>query len=156
MADSVVVTLTSLTPREAIADALHRCILGIDNNNHSLFESACLQNEHMIVIAGPYKIEGWTAIKDFFQKLFVLVTTHVTSNIRIELKNGTDTASMTAHAVSYHVRPEDSLKVEDTSYTASSLYEIDLVKDGDDGLWKIKKWNMNILWTKGDKAVLHG
>jgi hypothetical protein len=156
MADSAVVTLTSLTPREAIADALHRCMLGIDNNNQSLFESACLKNERMIVVAGPYNIEGWTAIKDFFQKLFVLVTTHVTSNIRIELEDRADTASMTAHAVSYHIRPEEALEVEDTSYTASSLYEIDLVMDGDDGLWKIKKWNMKILWTKGDKAVLHG
>jgi hypothetical protein len=148
--------LTALTPREAIADALHRCILGIDSNNQSLFESACLKNENMTIVAGPYNIEGWNAIKDFFQRVFVLITTHNISNVRIEVEDGAHTAFMTAHAISYHVRPEDAMKPEDTSYTASSLYEIDLVKDSGDGLWKIKKWKMNMLWTTGDKAVLHG
>jgi hypothetical protein len=36
------------------------------------------------------------------------------------------------------------LKPEDTSYTAGSLYVIDLVKDGS---WKIKKWEIRIQWT---------
>ncbi|KAF2466527.1 uncharacterized protein BDR25DRAFT_306065 [Lindgomyces ingoldianus] len=154
MAD--LVTLTALSPREAVADALHRCILGIDTNNRGLFESACLTNESMTVVAGPITLEGWTAISDFFLKVFVLVTTHITSNIRIELKDGADTAFMTAHAISYHVRPDDALKPEDTSYTASSLYFIDLVKDSSDGLWKIKKWEIKVQWTTGDRAVVHG
>lgn len=154
MAD--LVTLTALSPREAVADALYRCVLGIDSNNRDLFESGCLKNESMIVVAGPFTIEGWTAISDFFLKLFGLVTTHITSNIRIELKDGADTASMTAHAIAYHVSPDDALKLEDTSYTASCLYFIDLVKDSNNGLWKIKKWEIKILWTTGDRAVLHG
>lgn len=148
-------TLTPLTPREAVADALLRCVIGIDTNNKELFESACLKNDSMTVVAGPFVAEGWTAITEMFQKAFVLVTTHITSNIRIKMKDSADTASMTAHALSYHVRPEDTLKPEDTSYTAASLYSIDLVKD-DDGLWKFKKWEMRILWTTGDKAILHG
>jgi hypothetical protein len=149
-------TLTALSPREAIADALHRCVLGIDTNNQDLFESGCLKNESMALVAGPIAIDGWTAINEFFQRVFVLVTSHVISNIRIEVEDSADTASMTAHAISYHVRPDDALKPEDTSYTASSLYSIDLVKDTDEGLWKIKKWDMKILWTTGDIAVLHG
>ena len=149
-------TLTALSPREAVADALHRCVLGIDSNNRDLFESGCLKNESMTVVAAPITIEGWTAISEFFLKVFVLVTTHVISNIRIELKDSADTASMTAHAVAYHVRPDDALKPEDTSYTASCLYFIDLVKDSNDGLWKIKKWEIKILWTTGDRAVLYG
>ncbi|KAF2679608.1 hypothetical protein K458DRAFT_346581 [Lentithecium fluviatile CBS 122367] len=154
MADQV--TLTALSPREAVADALHRCVLGIDSSNRDLFESACLKNESMTVVAGPTTIEGWTAISEFFLRVFVLVTTHVTSNIRVELKDGADTASMTAHAISYHVRPDDALKPEDSSYTASCLYFIDLIKDSNDGLWKIKKWDIKVLWTTGDRAVLHG
>lgn len=149
-------TLTALSPRETVADALYRCVLGIDSNNQEMFESACLKNEGMTVIAGPFTIEGWTAISEFFVKAFALVTTHITSNIRIELKDGADTASMTAHTLAYHVRLEDALKPEDTSYTASCLNFIDLVKDSNDGLWKIKKWEIKILWTTGDRAVLHG
>jgi hypothetical protein len=148
-------TLTGLTPREAITDALHRCVLGIDSNNRELFESSCLKDESMTVVAGPFNIEGWSAINDFFAKLFTLVTTHTISNIRIEVNDDADTASMTAHAISYHVRPEEALTQEDTSYTASSLYDIDLVKDESDNLWKIKKWGIQVLWTTGERAVLH-
>ena len=154
MADQV--ALPSLTPREAVADALHRCTLGIDSNNRDLLESGCLKSEDMTITIGPATISGWTAIDEFFLTVFGLVTTHVTSNIRVSLEDGADTASMTAHVVAYHVRPDDALKPEDTSYTVASLYDIDLVKDGDDGLWKIKRWDLKILWTTGDKAVLYG
>ncbi|RYO83543.1 hypothetical protein DL762_006067 [Monosporascus cannonballus] len=144
------------SPRKAVADALHRYVLGIDTNNQDLFKSGYLKNESMAVIASPITIDGWTAISEFFLKVFVLVTAHVIRNIRIELKDGADTASMTTHALAYHVRPDDALKQEDSSYTASCLYFIDLVKDSNDGLWKIKKWEIKIQWTAGDRAVLHG
>jgi hypothetical protein len=153
MANSI--ALTGLTPREAIADALHRCVLGMDSNDRKLFESACLKDESMTVIAGAFTIEGWASIDGFFRKLFDLVTTHTISNVRIHLKDDAHMASMTAHAISYHVRSDDALKQEDTSYTASSLYDIDLVKDMNDGLWKIKKWGIQVLWTTGDRTVLH-
>ena len=109
----------------------------------------------MIFIGGGFTMEGWTAVRGLFDRAFGLVTTHITSNIRVELKDGESAASLTAHAISYHVRPEDTLKPEDTSYTAGSLYSIDLVKDGNDGLWKIKKWEIQVLWTTGDRTVLH-
>lgn len=150
------ITHIPTSPREAIADTLHRCVLGIDSNDRNLLESACLMNEEMTFIAGPIVAEGWSAVQQLFEKVFVLVTTHITSNVRIQHQDGANTASMTAHAISYHVRPDDAFKQEDTSYTAFSLYSIDLVKDGEDGLWKIKKWEAQVLWTMGDKAVLHG
>ncbi|KAI2640336.1 hypothetical protein GGS26DRAFT_537680 [Hypomontagnella submonticulosa] len=150
------VALSALSPREAVADALQRCVLGIDNNNRDLFSSACLKDESMAIVAGPININGWPAISEYFEKVFVLATTHITSNIRVELKDGADTASMTAHAIAYHVWPDDAFKQEDTSYTAACLYFIDLVKDSNDGLWKIKKWEIKVLWTTGDRAVVHG
>ncbi|KAJ4346682.1 uncharacterized protein N0V89_010613 [Didymosphaeria variabile] len=148
--------LTSLSPREAIADAIYRCVRGIDSNDRTLFESACLKTESMTIAVGPTVVQGWVAISEFFERVFHIVTTHVISNIRVEVPDGVDTASLTAHAISYHMREEDALKVEDTSYTASSLYDIELVRDESDGLWKIKKWGFQILWTTGDRAVLHG
>lgn len=146
---------TALPPREAVADALHRCVLGIDSNDWALFESACLNNEEMVWIGGGFEIVGWTAIKELFQRLFVMVTTHAISNIRVKLEDGKREASLTAHAISYHVRPEDAFKSEDTSYTASSLYTIGLVMGEGDGLWKIRKWEAKVLWTTGDREVLH-
>jgi hypothetical protein len=143
-------TPTALSPREAVADALHRCVLGTDTNDQDLFGSAC----YLSLVQLPWKSGPRLAI--FSRKPFTMITTHITSNIRIELKDGADTASMTTHAISYHVRPEDAFKPEDTSYTAGSLYSIDLVKDSKDGLWKFQKWDIKVLWTTGDIAVLHG
>jgi hypothetical protein len=127
----------------------------MDGNNRDLFESGCLKDENMVVAAGPVTLEGWPKISEYFSRVFDLITTHIVSNTRIELKDGADTASMTANALSYHVRPDDAFKPEDTSYTASCLYNIDLVRDSADGLWKIKKWEFRILWTTGDIKVLH-
>lgn len=145
--------LTLLNPREAVTDALYRSILGIDSNDREMFESACFKDESMTVVAGPVTLEGWNVVNDFFQRLFTMVTTHITSNIRIEMKDGEDTASLTANAIAYHVRPDDAFTEEDTSYTAFNLYSIDLIKD--EGLWKIKKWEIKTLWTTGNRAVLY-
>jgi hypothetical protein len=150
MADHV--ALNSLSPREAVADALHRCILGIDSNDQSLFDSACLNDERLNIVIGTTNLEGWTMVNAFFQKLLTLVTTHIVTNVRIQLVDEA-TASLTAHAIAYHIRPEDAFKPEDTSYTASNLYDLDLVKDND-GLWKIKKWVIKALWTTGDVKVV--
>ena len=116
-----------------------------------------MKDESATVVAGPNTILGWSAINESMSKLFLLVTTHFITNVRVELKDAAaTTASMTAHAVAYHVRPDEAYKPEDTSYTAGCLYFIDLVKDNGDGLWKIKKWVIKIQWTSGDIAVLHG
>ena len=34
------ITLPSLTPREAVADALYRCLEGLDTNDLTMFKSA--------------------------------------------------------------------------------------------------------------------
>lgn len=149
-------SLTSLTPREAVADALARCLIGLDSNDRPLFESACLKTEEMVFDAGAtVKLEGFSVISDFIERIFHLITTHVTTNIRVELKSE-DTAYLTCGVVSYHVRPENKSSVEETSYTGTSLYAIDLVRDKEDGLWKIKNWKVNILRTTGDSAIVMG
>ena len=145
----------TLSPREAVADALHRAVLGIDSNNYTLFSSACLQTEEMLWIGGGFHIAGWPAIKQLFNKLFTMVTTHTITNIRIDLEEGASEAHLTAHAMSYHIRPEDAFAEEDTSYTASSLYDIGLVR-GEEGSWRIKKWEAKVLWTKGNRSIIHG
>jgi hypothetical protein len=146
--------LSGLGPREAVMDAIHRCALGIDTNDRDLFESSLVKNDDLTVIAGEFKLQGWDAVDKMFVRVFEVITTHVITNIRVQLKDE-DTACMTAHAISYHNRPEDAFKPEDTSYTAGSLYFMDLIKDETDGLWKMTRWELKILWTTGDKGVLH-
>ncbi|KAJ9654658.1 hypothetical protein H2198_006325 [Neophaeococcomyces mojaviensis] len=151
------VTLTSLSPREAVADALHRCIIGIDDNNPTMFESACVKNESISILVGDNTIQGWTAVNEYMsKKIMPLRTTHFISNIRVDLKDHADTASMTAHAIAYHTRPEDAFKPENISYTTAGLYFMDLIRDGDDGLWKIQKWKLKLQWTEGDRVIITG
>lgn len=117
----------------------------------------------MIVIANDIPLEGWTTINSFFDRVFSLVTTHIVTNIRVNLKDEKDdSATITAQAISYHVRPEDAFKEEDTSYTGGSLYDIEVVRDREQdvegeigGVWRIKRWGIKVLWTTGDKNVLH-
>lgn len=147
-------TLPALSPREAVIDALHRCVLGLDSNDRALFESACVKDESMTFVAGPDTVQGWSAINERMTRAFSLVTMLVITNTRVELKEGANTAYLTAHAVAYHVPPGDAYKPEDISYTAGCLYFIDLVKDDTDGLWKMKKWVVKIQWTSGDMAIV--
>jgi hypothetical protein len=102
-------------------------------------------------------LTGWDAISPMFDRVFSLITTHTVSNIRIELEDDSaSTARMTAHVISYHVREEEAFVEADTSYTASSLYDIEVIKDDiEQRLWKIKTWKATMLWTTGDIKVLH-
>lgn len=148
-------TLIGLSPREAVADALQRCVLGFDSNDRDLVESAMIKDENSSFIIGLNTIQGWSAINESLSRIFRLVTTHFITNVRVELEDGADTAFLSAHAIAHHIRPDDAFKQEDTSYTSGCLYFIDLVKDSTDGLWKIKKWVVKFLWSTGDREVIN-
>lgn len=150
-------SLPLLTPREAVADAMYRCVLGIDTNNKQLFESAMSKDPTATFIAGPATFTGWNQISSIFEAVWKVNTLHSVTNMRVNLKDEkADTASLTCHAISYHVRPENAFDVEDTSYTAGSLYDVDLVRDKEDGgLWKILHWRITIQWTTGERSILH-
>lgn len=66
-------------------------------------------------------------------------------------------AKVTCQAIAYHMRPEDAMKQEDTSFTAGNLYDMDIVRDeGEEGVWRIKTWKVQMLWMTGDVGILHG
>jgi hypothetical protein len=150
--------LPGLTPREAAADALHRCILGLDTNDQTLVESAVVTDAGTsLTIDNTTTIEGWESVQPLLARTFTLVTTHVVTNVRVDMKDDdADTASLSTHAIAYHMRPEEAFVERDASYTAGALYFMDLVRDaGQGGLWKIKRWEIRRLWTSGDRTVVH-
>lgn len=151
-------SLTGLSPREAVTDSLHRLLIGFDSNNQGLFESALVDDESIVLTSpnhplGPLEIQGSDAVVGFLSRALKLVTTHVSSNVRVQLEDSGDKASLSCQVIAYHMRPEEALKVEDTSYTVGTLYSMDVVKDKTSGLWKTQKWTIEILWTTGDSAV---
>lgn len=151
----------ALTPREAVIDTLHRAILGLDSNDRSLFESACLTTDEMEWVGGGVSATGWDAVSALFERVFGLITMHVVSNVRVSFADAGDEggdsgeARVTAHAVSYHVRREDAESVEERSFTGYSLYDMVLVR-AEDGGWRIKRWQADVLRTTGDRSVVHG
>jgi hypothetical protein len=144
--------LTSLTDREAIADALYRLLTSIDENNVPLFNSSW-SGEDAIFDFGGNITSGLPAINAFLiGKIGPMDTTHMPSNVRIELKEGASDAKLTAYALAQHAAPGKGGEDEGPKFLTGSRYYLDLVKK--DGLWKISKFAMKVIWKQGDAAVM--
>jgi len=152
------IALSSISPREAAVDPLYRFVNGLDANNHELLESSMVEGKDTaFVILGSRSVEGTDAIKEYiYDKVMPLHTTHFITNVRVDLKDGADTAYVTATALAYHYKPEDAFLPESKAYATAGLYALDVVKDGSAGLWKIKKWTLKLNWTEGDRSVMMG
>jgi hypothetical protein len=147
-------TLTGLTEREAIADAMYRVIIGFDKNDVPMFNSAFADNDVVLVFRGT-KIKGVDCIKaQLLDFVGPMVTTHMISNVRVDLKEGAKTASLTAFALAQHCPPGRGEEMDGPKYLAASEYFIDVLKDETDGIWKIKKWTAKLIWTQGDASVM--
>ncbi|RSL91046.1 hypothetical protein CDV31_015567 [Fusarium ambrosium] len=145
----------SLPDREAIPDALYRSIIGLDSNDKTIFESAWHQDAEFIYDGTP-PIQGLAAILDTtFKYIGVgLDTTHLVSNVRIDLKDGADAAKMTAHALAQHYRKDEGRKPGAARYLTGNMYWVDLAKDQGDGLWKMTKFDMKVIWSEGDASIV--
>jgi hypothetical protein len=145
--------LTSLTESEAVADALYRAIIGFDSNDVSIFNSAFLADA-AFEMSGNL-IDGRDAIRtQLLDRVGPMDTTHIVSNVRVDVKDGASTASLTANAMAQHCPPGKGGEPDGLYLLTGAMYFIDLVKDESDGLWKVKKWAMRIIWRQGDRAVM--
>lgn len=150
--------LSSLTPREAITDAIYRAIIGIDRCDIPLFDSAFANEDVSFEIRAGDEIRAVQGLSNIRTQVLDRVghmdTTHMLSNIRVDVKDGADTASLTAHALAQHCPPGRGKEPDGPKYLAGGEYWIDLVRDESDGLWKIKKWVLDIVWRQGDASVM--
>lgn len=149
-------SLSSLTPREAIIDAAYRAIISFDRNDLSIFNSAFTENS-IVEINGPKKIvlSGLSTIRtEILGRIGAMDSTHMMSNIRVDVKEGADTAFLTAYVLAQHCAPGKGKEPNSPKYLVGAEYWIDLVRDDVDGLWKIKKWVLDAIWTEGDSSVM--
>ncbi|KAB8238568.1 hypothetical protein BDV23DRAFT_190640 [Aspergillus alliaceus] len=145
--------LPSLSTREAITDALHRCILGFDTADSALFDSAFTEDATFNL--NGRLLEGLDAIRTgCYDHISTLDTTHYTNNIRVNVKDGESKASLTASALAQHYRPGDGIKAGTPYFLAGSLYSFELVRDEQEGLWKITHWKLKIVWAEGDWSIV--
>jgi hypothetical protein len=145
--------LTGLTEREAITDALYRAIISCDRNDASMLDTAFSSNPTVTIAGGP-SITGLDALR---AQLLDFVgpkdTQHIISNVRVDIKDST-TASLTCYALAQHAPPGQGPDPDGPKLMAGGEYFMDLVKDEEDGLWKIEKWELKVIWRQGDRSVM--
>ena len=147
--------LSSLSPREAVADVLYRCLAGLDTNDRTLFDSAWVHDDATTFDMPGRSIAGMDALhKDLFDIVGPMDSQHMISNVRIDLKYGADTARMSAYSQAVHYRPGEGKDPASKHFTGGTVYYMYLVKDDKDGLWKIKKLRVEVLWFDGDRSVI--
>jgi hypothetical protein len=145
----------ALPDREAIPDALYRSIIGLDTNDQNIFESAWHKNATFIYDVAP-PTQGLEAILNTTFKYVGagLDTTHFVSNVRVDLKDGANAASMTAHALAQHYRKGEGRNPKASRFMTGNMYWVDLAKDEGDGLWKMTKFEMKVIWCEGDASIV--
>lgn len=150
-------SLTSLTLREAITDALYRALIGFDRNDVSIFNSAFV-GEDIVFELHDGDIKTINSLSTIRTQVLAHVgpmdTTHMISNVRVDVKNGEDTASLTAYALAQHCAPGKGREPDAPKYLVGGEYWIGLERDEVDGLWKIKKWVLDVIWRQGDASLM--
>ena len=156
MSQSYPLSLASLTQREAIADAMYRALIGCDQNDIALFNSAWAGEEVVFEIHDDDKkvMPGLSVIrKHVLDRVGPMDTTHNVSMVRVDVKDGADTAFLIATSLAQHSPPGRGREPDGPKYTVGGQYSIDLIKD-DAGEWKIKKCVLNVVWSQGDASLM--
>ncbi|KAJ6780141.1 hypothetical protein PWT90_10514 [Aphanocladium album] len=149
--------------REAIADAIFRCVCGLDTADNELFRSA-FTADAVFDLNGKL-LHGIDEISTgCYDNVSKLDTTHMTSNVRTTFSPDGRSAKTTAHGLAHHYPAGKGLAMENNGNTqrlvVGSLYSIDLVKvesdatSGQEPLWKVKVWRLKSIWTQGDWSVM--
>ncbi|TVY19131.1 hypothetical protein LARI1_G004873, partial [Lachnellula arida] len=149
-----------LTGREAVIDALHRCVLAFDTNDTALFDSSFMP-DGVLEINGR-AMEGLPAIHATGLALvFSVDTTHLMSNVRVHMKTGAAAeenekeASLTATGLSQHFAGGKGMEPGQKNLLGGSLYRGELTRDVD-GLWRFRHLLIKSTWVQGDYSVVGG
>ncbi|KAF2722936.1 hypothetical protein K431DRAFT_283442 [Polychaeton citri CBS 116435] len=148
------IALAGLSDREAITDALFRCVNAFDNADDALLESS-FTKDGKFTMAGN-TTQGLDVIKEaVYNRVSKMDTTHLVTNIRIDVEDGATTATGSATAVAYHYRPGTGCEPGAPRFVSGSQYYMDFVKL-ESGLWKACEWELKLIWTEGDYSVMMG
>lgn len=79
----------------------------------------------------------------------------MTTNVRVDVKDGADTASLASLTLGQHCPPGRGKELNGPKYLVGGENTLDLVRGGD-GVWRIKKWTLDVMWRQGDDSVIYG
>lgn len=151
-------SLPGLTQIEAIKDALYRVLAGFDRNDLDMFSSAIAEGDHVTMElhdgSGMPPFKGRSAIlTDVFGFVSNLDTTHMASNVRV-LTRDDNKASLNCFVSAQHAPAGRGREPTGPKYHVGVEFEMHLVRDAADGLWKIEVWIARTLWANGDADVM--
>jgi hypothetical protein len=149
--------LTSLTPREAVTDVVLCMLHGLDRNDLDVFSAAFTGEDAVLELngGGQTLLHSRSAIVErVFNPIGPMDSTHMISNVRVDVKDGADSAFLTCFVLAQHAAPGKGREFDAPKYMVGGDYAIELVKDGADGAWKIKKFVLEVLWNQGDPVVM--
>lgn len=152
-------TLPSLSQRDAITDALYRAAIGSDHHDAALFNSAWAGEDVSMELHDDKirVLEGLAMIRTHvLDKVGPMDTTHNISMVRVNHQDGANTAILTATSMAQHAPAGAGRDPNGTKYTVGGEYSVDLVRDDGDGLWKMKKLVLNVVWSTGDPSLMGG
>ena len=150
---------SSLSQREAIADALYRAAIGSDHNDEALFNSAWSGEDVSMEIHDDNDdnkkvLPNLSLIrKVVLDRVGPMDTTHNISMVRVSVEDGADTATVTATSVAQHCPPGKGKDPAGPKYTVGGEYSVEVVKD-EAGVWKMKKLMLHVIWTQGDASLM--
>lgn len=145
--------LSGITEREAIADALYRAVLAFDHADEDLLRSSITEDIEL-EFPGVLSAKGIPEVKaGVYDRVSKLDTTHFLSNVRINQESSTK-AKVSCSALAQHCRMGQGLDGTAGKYTSGVLYLCDMVKDGE--LWKVSRWDAQVIWLDGDASVMSG
>ncbi|MFC5742187.1 nuclear transport factor 2 family protein [Dyella tabacisoli] len=148
-------TVTALSDRTEIIDALYRFGAGQDLRDRALFESAFAANA-TLDFTGPAQrlgvtipvFEGRQAIADtIFAAIGGLDTTHTVTNPRLTAYDG-ERATLFALVEAQHLPRNDHSR----HLLLKNIYVVELSKHGDQ--WLVEHMKIDVVWLTGDPSVL--
>lgn len=153
-----------LTPREAAVDAMYRLVHGLDFNDADLLRSAFVEDA-IFDISGLSPATGRehpeqkgieSIVNGVLAHVGPMATSHNISNVRVKLNDTMDQAEVMCYVIAQHFRPGegyDAFKRDYVLYGNSYWADVVKVRVGDDALWKIKRFEIQVMWTEGDMSV---
>ncbi|KAL2808096.1 hypothetical protein BJX63DRAFT_439670 [Aspergillus granulosus] len=144
----------ALPVREAVADALHRFLMGMDTNDTALFDSAFTPDARWN-LSGRH-MDGLEAIhRECFDATIIhLDTTHYVTSIRISLNADETKASLSALYHAKHYRGGTGTVPGAPYFMTGGVYTLGLVNVEEEALWKINVFSMKKMWIEGDYSVM--
>ncbi|KAK3068040.1 hypothetical protein LTR53_014696 [Teratosphaeriaceae sp. CCFEE 6253] len=151
------ITLSGLTPREAVLDALYRASLAFDTGSVALLHSA-LTPDAVFDLNGRVLTGIEAILAQSFAVVAKLDTTHFVTNPRVDLKDGGTEAAVTTGFLAQHYRLGTGGQGDAARYLVGGVYLVDLVRDeeGEGGLWRARRWVIKSTWSEGDRGVMTG